>query len=242
MECSICFNEINSGTGKVELSCSHPYHLSCLTKWFDKQKLDGSCESCPLCRHEANEFEKMPELLEEDDDDDDDDDETMEYEEPTLEELAAQERARGRFYKLKSEKTENEIQTYAATLIKACWRGYQDRLLYLELDANKIDIEFHERQALRIKNDMNDTINRGKFLKSIIGLSRTHVKKIAATKIQALWRRYAVYIVFSNGPVAQVELKGVWHKTGTMKWEKVIMNPEEDLPASIIMHPLSTVA
>ena len=39
MECSICYSEINAATGKVELSCSHPFHFSCLTKWFDKQRL-----------------------------------------------------------------------------------------------------------------------------------------------------------------------------------------------------------
>lgn len=60
MECSICYDEINSSTGKVELSCAHPFHFSCIAKWFDKQRLQESCESCPLCRNESNDFQKMP--------------------------------------------------------------------------------------------------------------------------------------------------------------------------------------
>ena len=70
MECSICYNEINAATGKVELSCSHPFHFSCLAKWFDKQRLGGACESCPLCRHDMTDFEKMPDVIVEESDDD----------------------------------------------------------------------------------------------------------------------------------------------------------------------------
>jgi hypothetical protein len=80
MECSICYSEINAGTGKVELSCSHPFHFSCLIKWFDKQRLKQSCESCPLCRHETTTFEKMPDMFVEDteeEDDSDDEEETQ---------------------------------------------------------------------------------------------------------------------------------------------------------------------
>lgn len=69
MECSICYREISATTGKVELSCSHPFHFSCLAKWFGTQKLDGSCESCPLCRHDTTEFEKMPDTLKDDGED-----------------------------------------------------------------------------------------------------------------------------------------------------------------------------
>ena len=133
MECSICFNAITSATGKVELSCSHPFHFSCLTTWFDKQNYQGMHANCPICRHEVNEFEKMPEPEEEEDD------ESWE-EEPTLDELAAQERARQRFAKYKLINPIEEVQLYAANLIKACWRGYQDRLVYFDLLANKGDM------------------------------------------------------------------------------------------------------
>ena len=72
MECSICYSEINKDTGNVELSCSHHFHFSCLVKWFDKQRLGGSCETCPLCRHESSEFEKMPDILMEEEEEEED--------------------------------------------------------------------------------------------------------------------------------------------------------------------------
>jgi hypothetical protein len=85
MECSICYSEINAATGKVELSCSHPFHFSCLTKWFDKQRLKKTCESCPLCRHETSEFEKMPDVLMEEDSEEEESDEEGNSDEDTPE-------------------------------------------------------------------------------------------------------------------------------------------------------------
>ena len=180
MECSICYNEITSATGKVELSCSHSFHFSCLTKWFDRQKSEGADENCPMCRHEANEFEKMPEPAEEEEDEEDEDEWE---EEPTLDELAAQERARILFDKLKFFNPIEEVQLYAANKIKACWRGYQDRLTYSELRGAKFDIN-------EAKKELAELLNREKFLKSTIGLSRTQLKTMAATKIQSAWHCY----------------------------------------------------
>lgn len=229
MECSICYNEITSATGKVELSCSHPFHFSCLTTWFDKQKLQGAHENCPLCRHEANEFEKMPADINEDEDDDESwDDESDD--EPTLDELAAQERARHRFARYKLINPIQEVQLYAANLIKACWRGYQDRLLYQDLLANKEMVEIHEDYIANGQKHLKADLLRGKFLKSIIGLSRMHVKAFASTKIQAFWRRHKVEAAIGS-------MSGLWCKIRPAHWEKVIMNPEEDQPAALSVPP-----
>ena len=53
MECSICSDPITSETGKAELSCSHTFHLNCIGTWFRTN------ESCPYCRHKANETESL---------------------------------------------------------------------------------------------------------------------------------------------------------------------------------------
>ena len=53
MECSICLDAITSDTGKVEMSCSHPYHLKCIAKWLT------SNTSCPMCRKNASDYEKL---------------------------------------------------------------------------------------------------------------------------------------------------------------------------------------
>ena len=183
MECSICFNAITAATGKVELSCSHPFHFSCLTKWFDKQNMEGCEQNCPLCRHEANEFEKMPAPVDEDDEDDEDEDD--EDDEPTLDELAAQERARHRFARYKLINPIEEVQLYAANLIKACWRGYQDRLNFNELLAQKENIKFYqEHLKLALLGE--------KFLKKNLGLNRIQVKARATTAIQSAWRGHKV--------------------------------------------------
>lgn len=233
MECSICYNEITSATGKVELSCSHPFHFSCLTTWFDKQKLEGAHENCPLCRHVSNEFEKMPEPVEGGEEEESEDDDEYE-EEPTLEELAAQERARILFQRLKSINPIGEVQLYAANRIKACWRGYQDRLTYSDLLSAKFDIEEY-------KKFLSDALSREKFAKSTIGLSRTQVKHMAATKIQSILRMHTTKTIMKAGPKHVTLPPGVWVEKSVGTWQKVVMNPEEDLPSNIQCHPLSTV-
>jgi hypothetical protein len=234
MDCSICFNAITSATGKVELSCSHPFHFSCLTTWFDKQNMQGCGQNCPLCRHEANEFEKMPVAV--DDEEDDEDDETLEYEddEPTLDELAAQERARHRFARYKLINPIEEVQLYAANLIKACWRGYQDRLVYFDLLVNKEELEYQEERITKAQGKLNEQVKRVKFLKAIIGLPRMQVKAFASTKIQAFWRRHKVEAAIGS-------MSGLWRKIRPGSWQKVVLNPEEHEPEIVSQLPSTLV-
>jgi nitric oxide reductase activation protein len=187
--------------------------------------------NCPICRHQANEFEKMPEPIE------DDDDETWEAdddEELTLDELAAQERARERFRRYKLINPIEEVQLYAANLIKACWRGYQDRLLFQELLANKEDADYSRRMIEENKIELVKVLIREKFLKNTIGLSRMQVKGFASTKIQAFWRRHKVEAAIGS-------MSGLWRKIRPGNWEKVILNPEEHEPEIVTQLP-STVA
>jgi len=43
-----------SETGKVELSCSHTFHLGCITRWFST---GGNTCTCPICRAAPKEKE-----------------------------------------------------------------------------------------------------------------------------------------------------------------------------------------
>ena len=53
--CSICRDPMNvSETGKVELSCSHTFHLGCITRWFST---GGNTRTCPICRAAPKEKE-----------------------------------------------------------------------------------------------------------------------------------------------------------------------------------------
>jgi len=84
IECPICFGEINqAATGITTLSCSHSFHFNCLTKWFYAQP--GEEQTCPCCRHEAGELERLPmqdEVPEDSDDEEaDEEDEWLDEEE-----------------------------------------------------------------------------------------------------------------------------------------------------------------
>ena len=53
--CSICRDPIDvSETGRVELSCSHEFHLGCITRWFST---GGNTHTCPICRATPKEKE-----------------------------------------------------------------------------------------------------------------------------------------------------------------------------------------
>ena len=58
-ECSICLECISaSTTGRVEMSCSHSFHLKCIGMWLNKNS------SCPLCRSKPSEMEILEETEE----------------------------------------------------------------------------------------------------------------------------------------------------------------------------------
>ena len=52
MDCSICYNVVDTTTNNCTLSCSHSFHLRCMMKWMDK------AETCPLCRMDIPEEEE----------------------------------------------------------------------------------------------------------------------------------------------------------------------------------------
>jgi len=50
-DCPICYETIDKTTGCCVLSCSHSFHIKCLTKWTT----DAS--TCPMCRHALSDIE-----------------------------------------------------------------------------------------------------------------------------------------------------------------------------------------
>lgn len=55
--CPICRDPMTvSETGKVELSCSHEFHLACITRWFST---GGNTSTCPICRAAPKEKENV---------------------------------------------------------------------------------------------------------------------------------------------------------------------------------------
>ena len=190
MECSICYEAINQATGKAELSCSHSFHLKCLSFWFTKN------ESCPCCRHAANDTEKMNHetpVDEDDEDDEDEDDEDSTSDEDSsenedLEKAAMRERARHHFIIKRANLTKADYQAYAATRIAALVRGHQSRTFFFELKCWKDD----EKNALEsmklIEKDLEQARASQVFYKKVSSMTSTQRKKFAATLIQSAWR------------------------------------------------------
>ena len=53
-DCSICFEALTASTGHCTLGCSHTFHLACIARWTNH-----SSSSCPLCRKELSETERI---------------------------------------------------------------------------------------------------------------------------------------------------------------------------------------
>ena len=50
-DCPICYESITQTTGCCVLSCSHSFHIKCLTKWT------SDASTCPMCRHSLSDIE-----------------------------------------------------------------------------------------------------------------------------------------------------------------------------------------
>jgi len=132
----------------------------------------------------------MPQELE--DEFDEDDEESWDYDTPSDSNLAAQERARQRFAKYKRINSIEEVQLYSANLIKACWRGYQDRLNYYNLVTIKDDVEYYERQIVKFKDGLENIHIKAKLLSKAVGLTRFQWKTLNVRKIQNAWKKYLI--------------------------------------------------
>ena len=53
-DCPICYESITQTTGCCVLSCSHSFHIKCLTQWT------SDASTCPMCRHTLTEIELVP--------------------------------------------------------------------------------------------------------------------------------------------------------------------------------------
>ena len=202
MDCSICYDAITQSTGKVELSCSHMYHFSCLTSWFATQGSNDIAQSCPCCRHESNEHEmmKVPSLLVDDDDtEEDEDDDESEWEEMTEQELideaAAKERASMRFAKKKTEMTKEAFEAYAASKIAALYRGFcarfiVDDILLIKNDILLIKKNIHDNSVEICKRKQNVRMRKISLVFNMKALTMPYPvwRTMAATMIQKAWR------------------------------------------------------
>ena len=60
MDCSICYEAITEATGKIQLSCSHSFHVRCAVTWLSGLAQKFGEETCPMCRHKSTSLEEIP--------------------------------------------------------------------------------------------------------------------------------------------------------------------------------------
>jgi hypothetical protein len=53
-DCSICYESITASTGHCTLGCAHTFHTACIGRWTSQ-----STPSCPLCRKELGDTERI---------------------------------------------------------------------------------------------------------------------------------------------------------------------------------------
>jgi hypothetical protein len=195
MECSICFEDITKQTGSVVLSCEHPFHLRCITKWFFEQGLKDLPETCPCCRSEGTQLDRTCLLDEASDEEEEDDDESYEEEEQEDEDIEslndlAREIQQGLFRLERQPSGEWVIQNNQELAFDS-FRSMFGPLNQLdEVDESPVVQRFslyHWRRDVGIIT--RPASNREvRFLEDFVHTNRERDREEAATKIQAFFR------------------------------------------------------
>ena len=192
MECSICYDPIQTQvTGKVELSCSHAFHFSCLTTWFSTQATNQITQSCPCCRHESNPHETMPFQNTQGptpmDEDEDDEEDTSMF---STADAAAQERAAFRFIKLKKQMSSEAFEAYAASKIAALYRGRCARYIVSEIKDIQDSLQTSTRKYFVQKRNLRFDRKALAFNMKALTMSYSAWRNYAASIVQAAWRKH----------------------------------------------------
>ena len=225
MECSICYEGITKDTGKAELSCSHSFHLKCLSQWFTKN------ESCPCCRHAANATEKMhANDGEEQEEEDSESESEVEYEsseeDENLEAAATRERARHHFIIKRATLTKADYEGYAATRIAALVRGHQSRTFFFEYKC-WVEDEKDAKAAMDIaEKDLKKAKAAQIFYKKLFSMTRPQQRVFAATMIQGIWRTKKQQELYKAAKLVKdlekglrvnwIRENGIWKRTFSM--------------------------
>ena len=192
MECSICYDQIQTQvTGKVELSCSHSFHFSCLTTWFSTQATNQLTQSCPCCRHESNPHETMPvnnpTPMDEDDEDEGSENNSMF---DSILDAAARERAAFRFIKLKSQMSKDAFEAYAASKIAALYRGRCARYIVSEIKDIQDSLQTSTRKYFVQKRNLRFDRKALAFNMKALTMSYSAWRNYAASIVQGAWRKH----------------------------------------------------
>jgi len=187
-------------------------------------------ESCPCCRHVANQHERLPDI------DVESESSASEYladQQENARNLAqhiANERAQTKFETLRSSLSKDEFEAYAATRINAVVRGYWWRKSWLEHAARAQDLEAIRRRIRRVTADLVKTSNTLNFNLPSVTMSRREWLNRVATKIQAVARGWMIRNKLSTKETIRISwgiVNGVWARTIRFGlWDGVGLEPQ----------------
>jgi len=232
-DCSICYEAITAETGKTTMSCSHTFHYKCLTKWFNSRCNSELAENCPCCRHEASEFEMLPEEEDEDEDMDEEDsnvDAQSVFLEHTIQDLAARERAAHFFGLTKLVLSEDQFRAFAATKIAAGVRGFFARKSYADIMISRNVLEKVMVRRMKARNDFHMALVRANMQSKSVYMSRPSWIHLMATYIQRGWREHMNRKRSYQDRMTEALSKRLvitWRRTSETSWERIVLNPEE---------------
>jgi hypothetical protein len=256
-DCSVCYEAISAETGSVQMSCSHTFHYSCITKWFESKKSQNQTQNCPCCRSEPPVTGRLPvseaaavavfewDVEEEDDESEDEEEVAPEPVNPIFA-AAARERAAQRFAVMRDILTEDELKNYAASRIAALVKGtsvyrmYRGLKLIKQEAQNSFDTIVECLTVLNeARNELRADKRRVREQEDFMRMGRKGFGNSRATSIQKWWRSLAERRQASAAAHADEEatvsrilsggLKVVvtWRRTGGHIWERIVHNPEE---------------
>lgn len=176
MECTICYEAI--GVARTTLECAHAFHPRCLTHWFSSQLGQDRKESCPCCRYEASDLERLP-LCETAADSDAED----------AEDAVEAEKARQRWDVRRSEMAPAELEAFAIRKIMATIRGFWARRTYYILLASDVKRKRSERIMFDHAVSVIRATARIKLYLQSASMTRSEWKAAIATRIQFWGRR-----------------------------------------------------
>jgi hypothetical protein len=227
------------------MACTHSFHFACLVKWFGSQADKDIHESCPCCRHEATEHERLPEGDAEESEEDSEEESDEESDEESEEDCDAEHEetldllAIG-WFNYRSSKycpqtTESlSAEYYAAMRIQAAWRAYLPRMNWVK---HKMNVEERKDTTELVKRFQKEeaALIRQEALQILrMTSSRAEWRNISAIMIQAAWRGYAagqtaIKMAFSKGYKLNWIFKGA-HWERSFLGHREIWRPSEGLP------------
>jgi hypothetical protein len=248
MECAICFEAITAQTGCTTMACSHSFHFGCLVKWFGSQAEKDIHESCPCCRHEATEHERLPEEdaneaseqeesdeEESDEESDEESEEDCDAEHEEMLELLSIGWFNYRSSKYCPQTTESlSLEYYAAMRIQAAWRAYLPRMAWVKHKMNVEECKIVHETLVGIMEEEARAKRQEALHKLHMTSSRAEWRNITAIMIQTMWRGYAarqkaMKVAFTKGYKINWVFKGChWQRSFLRNCET--WYPHEGLP------------